>query len=181
MLRAQQELPVKGDWFSDVKTTLQQMGIHLTIEEIRHMKRTDFRKISKTACEKIALSDLKQKQEKGSKGRNIHYEDKFMMADYLCPNNQLSVEDQRIVFQIRSRTNPIQANIGKTQLCPTGCGNFLENPHILSCEILNPESKFDMNNLLNGSLNEIRISLIQWKENMKKIERIYSMDSFIEC
>ena len=104
-----------------------------------------------------------------------------MMADYLCPNNQLSVEDQRIVFQIRSRTNPIQANIGKTQLCPTGCGNFLENPNILSCEILNPESKFDMNNLLNGSLNEIRISLIQWKENMKKIERIYSMDSFIEC
>ena len=145
------------------------------------MKRRDFRKISKTACEKIALSDLKQKQEKGSKGRNIQYEDKFMMADYLCPNNQLSVEDQRIVFQIRSRTNPIQANIGKTQLCPTGCGNFLENSHILSCEILNPESKFDMNNLLNGSLNEIRISLIQWKENMKKIESIYSMDSFIEC
>ena len=108
-----------------------------------------------------------------------------MMADYLGPNNQLSVEDQRMVFHIQSRTNPIQANIGNPQLCPTGCGNILENPHILSFEIFNPESKFDINNLLNGSLNEIRISLIQchrqWKENMKKIEIIYSMDSFIEC
>ena len=104
-----------------------------------------------------------------------------MMADYLCPNDQLSVEDQRMVFHIQSRTNPIQANIGNPQLCPTGCRYILENPHILSFEIFNPESKFDINNLLNGSLNEIRISLIQWKENMKKIESIYSMDLFIEC
>ena len=73
MLRAQQDLQVKGDWFSDViKKTLQQMGINITIEEIKNMKRTDFRKISKTACDKIALLDFKKK-EKESKERNIHY------------------------------------------------------------------------------------------------------------
>ena len=74
------------------------MGIHLTIEEIRHMKRKDFRKISKTACEQLAWSDLKQRQEKGCKGRSFHYQDKIMMADYICSINQLSVEDQQILL-----------------------------------------------------------------------------------
>ena len=103
------------------------------------------------------------------------------MADYLCPNNQLSVEDQRILFRIRGRTNPLQANRGNPLLCRTGCGKILENSHILSCEILNPEIKSDLNSLINGSLKDIEKYLNQWKENMKKIEAIDSMDLFIGC
>ena len=103
------------------------------------------------------------------------------MAEYICPNDQLSVEDQRIVFQIRSRTNPIPANRGNPQLCSTGCGEYFENSHILSCEVLNQEDKFDINSLVNGSLNEMRICLKQWKENIENIEAIDSVDSFVKC
>ena len=118
------------------------------------------------SIDKIAFSYLKQKQEKGSKERNLHYEDKFMMADYLCPNDQLSVEDQRVVCQIRSRKNHIEANIGNPQLCPTGFGNILENPAIWSCEILNPESKLDMNKFIKW--------FIKWNKNISyPIERKY--------
>ena len=86
------------------------------------------------------------------------------MADYLCPKDQLSVDDQRILFQIRSRTNLIPANRGSPQLCRTGCREFFENSHVLSCEVLNQESKFELNSLVNGSLNEMRICLKQWRE-----------------
>ena len=67
------------------------------------------------------------------------------------------------------------------QLCTTGCGEFFENSHVLNCEVLNQESKFDLNSLINGSLNEMRICLKQWKENMKNIEAIDSMDSLVQC
>ena len=180
MLRAQEQHPVKGDWLSDVVRSLEKMGILLNLEEIRKIRRSDFRKFTKNACETKAFFELRQRQENGNKGRNLLYEDKFQMPDYLCPNDQCSVEDQRILFQIRSRTNPIPAR-GSPHLCSTGCGEFFENSHVLTCEVLNQESKFDLNSLINGSLNEMRICLKQWKENMKNIEAIDSMDSLVQC
>ena len=180
MLRAQEQHPVKGDWLSDVVRSLEQMGIQFNLEEIRKMRRSDFRKITKNACEIKAFFELRQRQENGNKGRNLLYEDKFQMPDYLCPNDQCSVEDQRILFQIRSRTNPIPAR-GSPHLCSTGCGEFFENSHVLTCEVLKQESKFDLNSLINGSLNEMRTCLKQWKENLKNIEAIDSMDSLVQC
>ena len=58
---------------------------------------------------------------------------------------------------------------------------FFENSHVLTCEVLNQESKFKLNSLINGSLNEMKICLKQWKENMKNIEAIDAMDSFVHC
>ena len=98
MLKAEQYQPVKGDWFSDVSNSLNQMGIQLNLEGTQKINRKEFRKIIKNACEKTAFADLKQRQENGSKGKNIQYGNKFQMADYLCPNVHMIAEDQRILF-----------------------------------------------------------------------------------
>ena len=46
------------------------------------------------------------------KGRDLKYSERLEMADYLCHNNQLLVEDQIILFQIRTEINPLPANRG---------------------------------------------------------------------
>ena len=67
------------------------------------------------------------------------------MADYLCPNSQLTVEDQKEVFQIRSMTNPLPSNRRDPILCSTGCGLMMENLHIYLCPVLNHEHRGDLN------------------------------------
>ena len=42
----------------------------------------------------LAFTNLRAKQQNGKKGRAILYEDKLKMADYLCPNDILNLQDQ---------------------------------------------------------------------------------------
>ena len=104
--------PKKGDWVLEVSESLKSLGINLEFEEIKIMTRKCIRKLTKTKAFKAAFLDLKRKQENGSKGQTLRYGKSLAMADYLCPSNQLSVQDQRDLFQIRSRTNPLPANRG---------------------------------------------------------------------
>ena len=73
MLRAHQENPVRGDWFSEIRTILSEFKINISIEDIRSMTRKQFKKLSKLMSEEAAFDYLHKKQEAGSKGRNLHY------------------------------------------------------------------------------------------------------------
>ena len=75
-------------------------------------------KITKQKCEELAFKELIKKKEKGSKGSTLKYGQRLSIADYLCPTDKLSVEDQRHIFQIRSQINPLPSNKGeKTTRC----------------------------------------------------------------
>ena len=134
-----------------------------------------FRKLTKTKTTEAAFTALKSKQVNGSKGRTLRYGKTLEMADYLCPNSHLSVQDQRDIFQIRSRTNPLPANRGNPQLC--ACGEEQDNNHIMQCEITNPGRKIDLDNLINGSLTDMKTNLLQWRESINNLEIFNSMDS----
>ena len=120
MLIGQKQNPTRGDWVLEVSESLKNLGINLDFEEIRIMTRKCLRKLTKAKAFEAAFLDLKRKQENGSKGQTLIYGNSLAMADYLCPNNQLSVQDQRDLFQIRSRTNPLPANRGNPLLCVCG-------------------------------------------------------------
>ena len=174
MLLAQKEHPIRGDWVSEVSKSIEDLGIDLKLEEIRNMTRKCFRKLTKAKILEAAFLELKRKQEKGSKGRTIRYGKSLAMADYLCPNNQLSVQDQRDAFRIRSRTNPLPVYRGNPQLCL--CAENKENYHILQCDITNPGMKIDLEVLSNGSLLEMKTTLLQWRESMENLELLNLMD-----
>ena len=108
MLLAQKQNPVRNDWFSGVSQLLEEWEIYYSLEQIRNMKRNIFKSITKKKAENLAFANLVQKNKSGSKGSHIKYGSTLEMADYLCPNNLLSVEDQRELFQIRTQTNPLQ-------------------------------------------------------------------------
>ena len=67
------------------------------------------------------------------------------MAEYLLPEANLSIEEQREVFSIRCRSNPLPANRGITEYCTTQCGEILNNSHIFKCNNLNePGQEFEI-------------------------------------
>ena len=67
-------------------------------EEIRQMSRNRFRKITKKKAEDIAYTALISKKDNGSKGCSLKCGDSLQMADYLCPNTVISVEEQIPIF-----------------------------------------------------------------------------------
>ena len=75
-------------------TNISEMGIYLSNYEIKQMKKEKFHKITKEKSEYLAFTNLRAKQQNGKKGRAILYEDKLKMADYLCPNDILNLQDQ---------------------------------------------------------------------------------------
>ena len=175
MLHAQQIRPVRGDWLSGVRQIMKDMHIVMEMEDIRNMNRREFRNLTKLRCEEAAFSDLILKRDNGSKGRHLKYGAKLAMSDYLCPNDQLTVEDQRLIFQIRSQSNPLPANRGEPQPCSRGCGEIQDNCHIVECSFLKKEEKRDYTLLINGILHETKNNLEQWKNYLKIIEATVSV------
>ena len=138
------------------------------------MTRKCFRKLTKAKAFEAAFLDLKRKQENGSKGWTLRYDKSLAIANYLCPNNQLSVQDQRDLFQKRSRTNPLPANRGNPLLCVYG--GVQDNYHILQCYITNPGKNIEIEVVINGCLLEMQSILPQWRESITNLEIPNSMD-----
>ena len=98
------------------------------------------------------------------------------MADYLLPQANLSIEEQREIFSIRCRTNNMKANIGILEYCE--CKEALNNSHIFKCQNLSTGEKiYDINYIMNGYSKEIKEHLKVWRENMKI--RSFTLDPVI--
>ena len=93
MLEYQVKYPIKFDWNSEVTSVLAQLQISLSYEEIKHMQKSEFKKIIRSKVEKLAFSQLISKQKPGEKGSETKYGEKLGMADYLLPDNILKLEE----------------------------------------------------------------------------------------
>ena len=108
------------------------------------------------------------------KGRHISYTN-LSMAEYLLPEANFSLKDQRELFAIRCRTNPMPANRGTVEYCKTNCGEIMNNCHIFQCNKLNRgEPEYNMDKILNGFTAEKKSHLIKWRENLVKLDNITS-------
>ena len=142
------------------------------------MDRKSFQDMNKRKAIQLAYKYLLNKQKQGEKGFNIIYGESFSMANYLKPNSLLSMEDQKVILSIRCQVNPLPSNMGEVIQCETGCGNILNNTHIMECPILNNRQKYDINNLINGNMCEMKQMLAIWRNNIRKRDKmVASQDS----
>ena len=109
------------------------------------------------------MNSLRNKKEV-KKGRNINYE-RLEMSDYLLPECQISVEDKRELFLIRSEMNELPCNFGNPTLCDLGCSQVLNSEHINSCPKLNQKEALPYENILNGKMNQKVLVLKKIQEN----------------
>ena len=119
-----------------------------------------------------ALKYLKEKQSRSEKGSDIKYQD-LELQDYLSPSSNLRLEDQQLIFRLRSKMNYIKVNFSrnvnlKEDFCVKSCKLKIDNEHITWCDKLNNENDFRYKHLLNGNLMEKIKTLEQIKSNERR-------------
>ena len=143
----QKENPTKGDWIELVKADIEKTELKLTEGEIKLMTKNKYRNHIKTLVYKLALIELKKKQEKHSTIKFINYEN-LKMQKYLC-NPKLTFKQISTLFAFRSRTVKcvkcnFKTHYKDNNLCHLCKKHEDTQEHCLECDIIrkhNPEVK----------------------------------------
>ena len=168
---AQNEQPTKGDWVSNIKKIILSTKLEMSFEDIRKMKNNSFKKVVESKVRKAAFIYLVTKIK--SKGKEINYGSKLQCQVYLCPNNILTLPEQRKIFSYRARMNNLKYNFpGKepvTEKCK--CGEGMENNHLYECKVLNSlEKKVSYDKIFSGRIIEMKNVINILTENELKHE-----------
>ena len=115
---------------------------------------------------------MKQKQNNCEKGSDINYQD-LELKDYLSPSSNLSLEDQQIIFCLRSKMYPLKINFSRNEnikevFCIKSCQQLIDSEHLKWCQQMNSENNFRYSHILNGNLEEKIKTLEQITYNEKR-------------
>ena len=157
-LKAQKDSPKQGDWFSEVQSILDEFEMKLSKTQIKETLPQKFKVLAKEKAVSAAIKYLNSLQKKKEKGARIKY-DSLELKDYLNSWSNLNIEDQRIIFSIRSEMNPLKSNFRRNnkmevEYCVKKCGQEIDNEHLTWCKYMNEESEFKYMNILNGDLED---------------------------
>ena len=144
------------------------MNINLSLQEIKEMKTKKYKEMIKLKCEELAFKYLISKRR--AKGKDITYKN-IQMSQYLLPNNELEIKDQKKIFEIRNKMTDIPENFStknkKEAKCL--CGNNENMEHIYNCKQLNNDDiKVKYENIYEGNVRNMKIILNRFEENLKK-------------
>ena len=142
------------------------------LEEIRNMKRNQFKNILKKKINELAFKYLMLKR--GEKGIEIEHFS-IRMADYLSPNMAgLTIKEQQEMFAVINRMVKISYNFpqnNKIDIC--FCGNEETMNHIYSCKILNKEEEtIPYNKIFTGNIGEQVSVFKRFQNNMDNREKL---------
>ena len=140
MYQLQVENPKRGDWASTCRKNLEDLQINLSNEDMKKMSRNTFNNMIRRKCKEKAYEYLLQKR--GKKGNEIQYKS-LRMAEYLLPNEELTVENQREIFEIRNRMVNIPSNFKSEKESKETCicGEKETMEHLFYCKQINIEEK----------------------------------------
>ena len=181
--QAQLRNSVKGDWSITVQEDLEILGIETPINQITNLSESTYTKMIGEKIEGEALRYLNCEKDKHSKVKHMSHK-KMEMQDYLSPNN-LSNDDSKLIFLLRSRMLDVKCNykgkyIHSNTLCPVCKKEEDTQAHILECADLNVENQIvtetiDYDKLFSDKLNDkisvakvIKERFKRRKDNLKK-------------
>ena len=166
------EKPTKGDWASSCLKNLEYLNIELSVEEIKLMKKSQFKKIIENAIKEKAFEYLIEKR--GSKGSLIRYSS-LKMQEYLLPDDEnLSITDKQYIFAIRNRMVQIEYNFPKNGIGGKECvcGENENMEHIYSCKRLNTENKeVCYERIFGEDVRKMKIVYERFRNNLEKSKK----------
>ena len=98
-IKLQFENQRRGDWVSSCLSDLEYLEIKISLNELESMNMREFKKILEKSLEIKSYQYLMGKR--GKKGIEITYTS-LGMAEYLLPNDELTISEQRYVFLLLS-------------------------------------------------------------------------------
>ena len=167
MVQLQLENPVKGDWVSSCVKNMKNLDINLSFKNIEEMTEYRYTLLVKQNCKEGAYKYIMKKR--GTKGSEIEYIN-LEMADYLLPNNILTIHEQRKIFEIRNKMSDIPSNFcsrdKNRSKCP--CRDTETMEHIYECKYLNSEEpKVIYRKIYKGNQLEQKHVFKRFEENME--------------
>ena len=164
----QLESKSKTSWAATCLNNLREMKIEMTLKEITEMPTKSYRAMIKIRCNELAFQYLMNKRR--TKGKEIHYI-KLQMSQYFQPNNQLEIEEQKKVFELRNRMTNIPINFSKQNhnQMKCICGEYETMEHIYYCKQLNnvePKEKYE--NLYGGNTRNMKMILYRFEQNLNR-------------
>ena len=149
----QTESPTKGTWVSTVIKDLIDFNIKLSFSQISELSKAKFKSIVKQSCEKASFASLIKEKESLSKGNKLHFES-LKIQSYFLPENGLSAENMRRIYQTKCRELDVKANYPSAysdNKCPaSGCKSEDNQKHLFESAcftndhmITNNETKYE--------------------------------------
>ena len=127
--------PLRGDWWLTVKEDMEIFNINLSLDEISRLTKYSLKNLLNKKSDAKVLNSLNS--QKGNKVNQIKHK-KLEMQKYLLPNT-MSIEQQKFLFQLRSRMLDFKINFkgGQTNLTCDLCQNHIDDQEsLLTCEKL---------------------------------------------
>ena len=140
-LNAQMEEPLRGDWWSTVRSDLEDLMLDLSVHEIKIMSRDKFKTLINTTVKSRAFAWLLNKQSQSKKVKDISYS-KLEIQSYL-EQPSMTTNQAKFLFAARGKMLFLRANYPYIEddkfcpLCSTGVEKVLDSQeHLLYCDKL---------------------------------------------
>ena len=158
----QRKNPTSKDWVSTVKKDIEELQLDFEFEDLKSIKKKDFKNILTKKIETNALEKLEQKKKLHSKVNHIQH-GVLKMQTYLKPTRtNISKEERQNIFKLRSRVTEVKMNYKRKyeDLTCTACKVKEETQeHILECEEIEKKepslkTKLDFETIYRGSTED---------------------------
>ena len=161
--KAQLDNPTKKDWCQSAKDTLEELGLKITLSQMKLMTEEDLKEIVKKACETKALEYLNKKKESHSKVLHLAH-NSWGQQPYLKPN-QMTAKDAKFIFLLRTRMLDVKLNFRNKYneiKCPNCKSADDDQEHLLYCSQLE-----DGQQIVDATLKYEDIFFFQFGKNAK--------------
>ena len=106
---SQWKYPVKDDWTEEAKTNLEELGIDLTLEQLKLKSINSFKRMVKTKTKEYTLNYLLDLKEKHSKMDDLSYSN-LKLQNYLKDSDKSVAEIQNL-YRYRTRVAKYKENM----------------------------------------------------------------------
>ena len=181
VLNAQKEDPIKNDWFSTVTKDLNEFGLDfMNLDDIKTMKKEEFKKLVKEKCREISLAYLLEGNQEKSKMKNLKYYE-LSLQPYLT-SNEITTRRKKYLFKFRTRMTNVGFNYGNKIKCPLCHIEDDEQGHLFKCIIIKLHNK-DVYNMKDEKYEDIYSMNIEKLTNISKIceSAIRTRNKLITC
>ena len=134
---AQLENPSKNDWSEQVLKDLEDLNLHLSIDDIKEMSETVFKDKVKKSVKSAAFQYLDNEGSGKSKIKSDEYTCLKTQEYLLSP--ELTTVEKKFLFQLRTRMICVKNNYKSGQddlLCPLCQATEDTQEHVLSCPVI---------------------------------------------
>ena len=134
---AQKRKPIGGDWVKLVEDDMKLLDIKLNDNEIKKMKKENFKVFVKKQVDNKSFTYLQNLKEGHSKVKHIKYQ-KLEMQKYM-KDSKFSINNIKLLFKLRTRMVQVKRNFKSAYLSLVCDLCKLEEDsqyHLLSCEVL---------------------------------------------